>query len=106
MQLDCNLKLFSWAYLIDSTDPNENYPLRLYQGENPEETFFKTLKEDALKINRRLHRNEPLRWTDDARAKHAAATHCEACKRPFSTLDAAGDATNEAAKKVADHDHR
>ena len=106
MQLDSNLKLFSWSYLIDSTDPNEKYPLRLYQGENPEETFFRTLKEDALKINRRLHRNVPLCWTDEARAKHDAATHCEACNRAFSASDAVRDANSEARKKVADHDHR
>ena len=105
LQLDANLKLFSWAYLIDSTDPAEKYPLRLYQGENPEETFFRTLKEDALMINQQLRKQVPLKWTAADRAKHDAATQCEACQRPFSTSDASGD-PNSAGVKCADHDHR
>ena len=107
MILDCNLQLFSWAYHIDSSDPEEQFPLRLYQGEHPDEAFFRTLKEDALELNQRLHRNVAIQWTPEDKNKHDAATHCDSCKRPFShSINAADGEINGSVVKVPDHDHR
>ena len=101
VQIDSHLINFSWAYLIVSDDPSEEFDLRFHQAPNPDEAFLSTLKKDAFLLKQRLSRNLPIVWTPEERLEHAAATRCPVCEREFTGNDAANPVI-----RVADHDHR
>ena len=94
--INCRLEAFSWGYKIVSSDPNEQFPLKMCMEEGATEKLLISLKEDMHDLHERMDVNVPIVWTYAEQQEHKFARRCKICKRRFTRNN----------WKTKDHDHR
>ena len=81
------LEVCSYAYKVQSINPNYCKPVRVYRGENALFKLIEELLKEQEEIEHILSHIEPMVLSDGDRAKAESATSCCICQGDFTLYD-------------------